>query len=152
MDVSQAKAIVERDLEGLLDTFGLGHWDVRVDLDAIRDEGPNTIGISSPNADYEHAYIRLDAEAIATEDKLLRVLRHELFHVVVSPLRVYREAANQHLRRGSPAYGSDQRTWEHFEEQVICNLERLYKGLTATAKAAPEKSGKPRKAPKRKKG
>jgi hypothetical protein len=137
MDRGEAQAVIAREIEGLTRRLGLTHWEVRVSTEPFRrGPGDSPLGECTPDADYEHAYVQLDADAIDTEEKLLRVFRHELFHVLLAPFRVYREAVTTHVRAGTAADRTEQRVWRHAEEQAVVNLERMYRGLAGPAPAA----------------
>jgi hypothetical protein len=58
------------------------------------------------------------------------VLRHELFHVVLSPYDLYERAvANAGLTDDMDRVLG--RVWTHVMEKAVINLERAFHGLTA---------------------
>jgi hypothetical protein len=131
MDRSAVEAIVRREIEPLKERLGLAHWHTAVDLGPIED---GAIGQCSRKIDYDKAYIELDPGRLDDEEEILKVLRHELFHVIVSPFDLFeRGVANAGLSGAMNAVLG--RVWDHAVEQAVINLERMFAGLTR-----PEKS------------
>ncbi len=92
MDQSAVKRLVERDLETLMRAFGVPHWSIRVCYGPIdgADDGCMAQGHCHRLIDYESATITLDPANLDDEDEVLKTLRHELMHVVLSPFDLLR--------------------------------------------------------------
>lgn len=126
MDRSEAKAIVERHLEPLAESMGIGHWRLRVQYGPIEGGDAKTAlyGTCRPLPEYERATIELDPEQFDDEAELLRTLRHELFHAVLGPLELLMRVAVYGL---GGRHGQSVRSAATYAiEGVIRNLERLW--------------------------
>jgi hypothetical protein len=127
MDRSAVKKVIEANIKDLLEKLGLPHWDIKIELGPI--EGGAT-GQCGRKIDYNQAYVELDPELLDDEEHVLKVLRHELFHVVLSPYDLYERAvANAGLSDDMDRVLG--RIWTHAMEKAVINLERLFSGLTA---------------------
>lgn len=130
MDRSQVRALVADALPGLLTRLGLAHWRVEVAYDLRADcESFAVLGRCTRIGEYNGARIELDADALATEADVLRTLRHELLHVVLAPLDLYRATL-------APLFDETSSTmaeviWSYCIEKTVVNLERMVAGLTA---------------------
>lgn len=131
MDRAAAKAVVDREIEGLMGRLGVPHWRVKVAYGRISgDEAGVVHGQCTRLYDYNTATIELDPEALEDEAHALRVLRHELFHVVLSPFDLFGVAVDE-AGLGKPLRDVLDRVWRHSCEKACINLERMYQGLTA---------------------
>jgi hypothetical protein len=133
---------VEKEIESLTERLGLGHWSVVVSYEPQTTDDPDRIpsGRCTPLVDYDSARIVLNPEAFDGQDEVRKTLRHEMFHLVVSPYRVYRQAVVASQPDGSPLVAVLDEVWTHADERAVKNLERMYHGLT-----------KPKPKPKKKK-
>jgi hypothetical protein len=132
MDRSGVRRIVERNIEDLLHKLGIGHWKIVVEYELPDDpRGRRAACDCLPLTPYNQARIRIDPNEIDDADDLLMKLRHELFHILLSPYRVYRHVQAATIPAGSPADEQEDRLWEYCDEQAVINLERMYQGLTA---------------------
>jgi hypothetical protein len=143
MDSSAVRAVVEKELEPLMNRLGLGHWRVVVGYEPHTSEDTDCIpaGRCTPLVDYNSARIVLNPEAFEADEDLLKTLRHELFHLVVSPYHVYLHAVSASLPDKSPLAPVLDEVWIHAMEMAVINLERMYFGLTRK----PEPKPKPKK-------
>jgi hypothetical protein len=144
MDRSAVGAIVERELKPLQEKLGLCHWDIEVECGPIQGGGN---GQCSRSADYDRATIELDPEQLDDEAHVLKVLRHELFHIVHSPFDLY-SCAVDNAGLGKTMDDVLDRIWRHACEKTVINLERMYNGFTdktseATTGPASEPDGPP---------
>lgn len=130
MDRSEVIKIVDRSIDPLLRRFGIEHWKVEVCYDLRADNGiAHNSARCTRMADYNRAIIEFDPDQFDDEASVLRSLRHELFHVLLSPFDVYSNAAEAALH-DSATTAILARVWSHSVEQAVINLERLYDGLT----------------------
>lgn len=134
MDRSAVKAIVEAHLPGLQKRFGLERFEIEVDYGPR--ENPNHEADCGRNVHYDKAYIGFDPEKYDDEAKVIRHLRHELFHVVLTPFDLF----YQHTTIGLA--GDDEKRadaiWTFSIEQCIKAMERLYDGLSSPSKGEVE--------------
>lgn len=132
MDRSAVQAVVERELGPLLQRLGIGHWKVRCSYAPAPDQDDGTLlrGECTRLVDYQDAHIRFNPEAFDDEDAVLVTLRHELFHVILSPFDLYTSAVERAQVEG-PAAEVLERIREHVLEQIVINLERMFSGLSA---------------------
>jgi hypothetical protein len=139
VDRSAVVRIVGRTIEPLMERLGIPHWHIEVIYGPLTDDGerpsPGTRYVAECNASipYDQASIRIDPEQIDDEEHLLEVLRHELFHVLVSPFNLHRNIQVATIESGSPADEQEGGLWKYCEEQAVINLERMYLGLTRVA-------------------
>lgn len=131
MDRSAVKAIVDREIEPLMRRLGIPHWRITVSLEPApqKDSGRYLSGHVDRFVDYEHAHVTLNPEAFDDESDVLRVLRHELLHVVLAPIDVFVNAVEATLE-GHAAAPTLQAVWTHAMERAVGHLERMYRGLT----------------------
>lgn len=132
MDRSKVQEIVEREIESLMRRLGIPHWNVKVRLDQIGQapDGWRRVGQCDLRPDYNRAIVEINPDDIDDEQHLMKVLRHELFHILLSPYTVYREIVAQYVPTGTPEDRADTRAYTHFMEQAVVNLERMFQGLT----------------------
>jgi hypothetical protein len=122
LDLSECKRIVERHILPLKDAFGLRYWTITVTYRPRR----KSKGKCNGDASYEQATINLDPDRFedGDEDDVLSVLRHELFHVVISPINLVRHLALLGIE--GREYDRMLVTLNYAGEQTIRNLERLW--------------------------
>jgi hypothetical protein len=129
MDRSAARAIVDREIEPLMRRLGIPHWHVSVVYDLRADNtSATTQALCHTLVDYNRARIEIDPDAIDDEADLLRVLRHELMHVLLSPFDLVANTLRDALDDRSRAVL--QTIQAYAQEQAVINLERMYRGLT----------------------
>jgi hypothetical protein len=138
MDRSAAKAIVDAHLDELQALLGIQHWRVRVSYDPLESERPgwDTLGNCFANPDYDSSLINLNADALDNEEQVLSVLRHELFHVVLSPYNVVENLLAPVLEGDATKRGMFASIWTHAMEQTVINLERMFVALTKAKASA----------------
>lgn len=146
MDRSAVKAIVNRDIQPLMRAFGIPHWNIIVEFEpASPDEtGWQLKGECFPSIDYEKARITLNPEAFENEDELLCTLRHELYHIVLSPFDLFMQSVDETLGDNHQARASLERVWTHAIEMAVINLGRMFVGLMEAKLAKPKQKAKPR--------
>lgn len=138
MDRTVVKAIVDREIGPLMRRLGIRHWGVVVDYDLRRSaDGFEARGECNWHPDYDKAAISLDPDAFADEAEVLEVLRHELFHVVLSPFTVFLNAVKPLTRDDEVKAEMAHSVWDHASEMAVINLERMYLGLTKPAEPSP---------------
>jgi hypothetical protein len=148
MDRSEVRAIVEAEIEPLLDRLGISHWRITVHFGPIEADhrvaaGHKVQGECLKNAPYDMATITLDPEEIHDPEHARKILRHELFHVLLAPFDVYRKFATAFIESKSSGDVQEDNLWEFASEQAVINLERMWRGLqTKGADTMPlDKSG-----------
>jgi hypothetical protein len=141
MDRSAARAIVDREIQSLPGRLGIPHWDVQIGLDLRGDDGVSRIaGQCTVDIDRNKAFIEFCPDEIDDEGHLLEVLRHELFHVVLSPFDLFTSAVDEALAGDDAGIRVLKRIRAHAVEKAVINLERMYQGLTK-GKPEPEPEG-----------
>jgi hypothetical protein len=133
MDRSGVKSIVERELEPLMQRLGVSDWKVRFSYDPEPADGDEHLkhGECTRLVDYNSAHISLNPESFDDEEAVIRTLRHELFHIVLSPFDLYSSAVDR-LEILGPTGVILERLWHHACERSVINLERMFSGLTAS--------------------
>jgi hypothetical protein len=138
MDRSAVKAIVDREIEPMMERLGVPHWQIVVSYDLRDDNGIcRTKGRCTRAIDYNKARIEFDPEECEDEADVLKTLRHELFHIVASPFDLYMQAADQCTKEDSPEEAILDRVFDHAVEKVMINLERMFIGLTDKSAESP---------------
>jgi hypothetical protein len=131
MDRSEVRKIVERELEPLKARLGLSHWSVTVDFDLREPTGNfSTRGQCNFHVDYDKATICFDPDQLDDEAEVLHVLRHELFHIVVSPFSIFMNSIRPFLNTDPVKLDMAESVLTHAMERAVINVERLYRGLT----------------------
>lgn len=139
MDRSAVKAIVGRELGPMCERLGLGHWAIRVSYDLRLDVDSGRVpGQCHRLYDYEKVTIEFDPDGLDDEAEVLRVLRHELLHLVASPFDLYGDAVEK-LTLDESTKDVLHRVWNHAQEMTVVNLERLVRNLTDEPDEAPAK-------------
>jgi hypothetical protein len=138
MDRSAVKAIVERELNPLARRLGVSHWELTVKFD-LRDGdgGRGTQGRCTKYVDYDKAIISLDPDSLADEAEVVRVLIHELLHIVLAPFDVLVNAVGPVLKRDETLAAVLDSVRMNAVEQAVVNLERMYRNLTAPPPGTP---------------
>jgi len=124
MDRSRAAEFLGQHLKPLTSFLCLGHWTFTVCCKPLPDGVRATIDI---NETYEFAEIAFDADKSSTDEELLDTLYHELTHVILSPAEVYFKFASPHFPAGSPFAESERVVRTHAVEQIVINLERVWR-------------------------
>jgi hypothetical protein len=132
MDRSEVKAMVEGELEPLMQRLGIRHWKVRVSYDpeSVDGEGHLKHGECTRLVDYNSAHISLNPESFDDEESVMRTLRHELFHIVLSPFDLYSSSVDRAIEVPNAVREILDRVWNHACERAVINLERMFFELT----------------------
>lgn len=127
MDKSEVKVVVDREMRGALDRFGIGHWKVTVKYEPP--SNPAWCASCERDVDYNDATVRLDPDQHDDEAAVVRSLEHELLHIALAPFDLYREAMTQHIPNGTTEAKQEARLHAFAVEQTVINLERIVRGL-----------------------
>jgi hypothetical protein len=122
LDRSECKAIVEREIPGLVRALGIQHWHIEVDYKPLDDAAAEC----TRHLDYERADIAIDPASVGDEAYLLKALRHELFHVVIAPMDLFGNCMECGLDGAEKE--RVERVWRHAMETTVKALERLWDG------------------------
>jgi hypothetical protein len=138
LDQSAVERIVRREIEPLKEKLGLRDWGIKVHFD-LKSESIEAIASGECNwlIDYEKATIRLAPAELETEEEVIEVLRHEMFHIVLAPISIYANAIRPALEGDAARRAMAESVFTHAVERMVINLERMYRGLTAGAPQAP---------------
>jgi hypothetical protein len=131
MDRSEFKAIVEREIEPLMERLGVLHWEITVSYD-LRGEydGAQAEAQCMRLVEYNKAWIEFDPDQFEDEEQVKRALRHELFHVVISPFDLFTAAVKTALGSEEAVCSVMERVQNHVTEKTVINLERMYQGVS----------------------
>jgi len=131
MDESKVREWIAANEEKLRAAMGLAHWKVTWFFEPLtaRTGGPDDacLGRCEILPDYDRAIIRLNFAELEDESHLERIAVHELLHVTLVPMQVYREWASQTIEGGSAADHQEDRLWDYLIEQTLLCLERLWR-------------------------
>lgn len=125
MDASSLRALLDTWTPVYAQRFGLSHWRIETHVVGIPDEGgQTTLGDVEVMPERERASVRLNALALDNEVEALATLRHELLHIVVSPMQLFLDSV---LARLPEEQHTDLRQLFAFaDEMSVRNLERLH--------------------------
>jgi hypothetical protein len=132
MDRSKVKEIVEASLGPLVSRLGIDRWTIGVDYDLRESDGlTRSRGLCNWHPDYDKASINLDPDSFGSEEEVAKVLRHELFHVLLAPYTVFLNAVKPLMQDDPIKAAMAEAIWTHACERAVINLERMYVGLTS---------------------
>jgi hypothetical protein len=141
MDRSAVKAIVEAHIDEYKEILGIAHWHITVGFDLRDPHAKATVsGECTWYIDYERAAIRLDPDALDSEEEVLEVLRHELMHIVIAPISVFWNMVKPLLKDDPTRMEMANSVHTHSIERCIINLERMYQNLSHKAGPCPTPS------------
>lgn len=135
MDASEVKAIVDRNIERAMGELGVPHWRVSVDYEAI--ETPNwSAQCDRRGRDYWEASITLDPSRFDNARAVVRAMYHELAHLILAPMDVYRDITSAHIVNDTAEAHQERVLWTHAIEGCVTALERgmLADFISATVK------------------
>jgi hypothetical protein len=132
VDRSAVKVLYEAHILALMKAVGIPHWEIgiRMDLDdRDADAGFSSQGKCTYNVDYNRATINVQPDELANADQALEVLRHELYHCVLSPFELVKQVAVELLDDDHQAIAALSRVYQHACEQGVVNLGRMWIGV-----------------------
>jgi hypothetical protein len=131
MDRSAVEATVAREIGPLCARLGIEGWKIAVSYDpeSVDGDGHLKHGECTRLVDYNSAHISLNPESFEDEDAVLRTLRHELFHVVLSPFDLYSSAVDRAIDTPASVREILDRVWNHACERAVINLERMFSAM-----------------------
>ena len=135
MDRSVVESIVNDHITRLTSQFGLHQWEISAGYhpEPADDEGSLKRGECTRLIDYHIAHISLNPDAFADEAAVLATLRHELFHVVLSPFDLYTSAVER-IELPEIAEELLERVRDHSIERCVAGMERMWVGLASTTR------------------
>lgn len=111
--------------------FGLSHWEIGLAVqeskaDETRGATYGTAAMVDCDPDAERALVTLFANRATSGDLIREFIRHELLHVVASPMDTFATVVgNSMVMHTGPHMASFARTFTHFNESLIRRLELL---------------------------
>jgi hypothetical protein len=131
MDRSAVKKVVDDNIEGLLEKLGIAHWKVRISYDLRSGtEIARHSGYCTRLVDYNKAHVEIDCDECDDEAEVLKILRHELFHIVLAPIDILTNALDAAVTKDEALRGAMESIRTHAIEKAVINLERMWHGLT----------------------
>lgn len=120
LDVTRIKEITEKAIDFYKTTFGLKDWRISVEYGIPKSENPELI-YAQVDAIYERqrATILINTTLFTDEKQLLETIRHEMFHLVTSPIQLLYSFVPQ----------EQQALIEFVEESIVRGLERMYENM-----------------------
>ena len=141
MDDSAVRAIVDKRIKRAMQEIGIPHWHITIEY------GPTGVdnwaaSCDRRGRDYWHATITLDPAVLDDDEHVLTCLYHELAHVLLAPLDVYRDAVTARIHSGGDEAAQTQEAilWTHAIEACTTALGR---GLLRPLAAPDEKEATP---------
>src|SRR5690625_2021060 len=119
MEAMDVRAIVDQHAPRLKKASGIERWDVRITVERCPEQ---VKGQCEADPRYMIAEIQIDPEHAEDEDDVVKTLRHEMLHVLVSQFEVYR-AAVHHLVDSEDALNAIDEVWTFATENVVHNIE-----------------------------
>jgi hypothetical protein len=138
MDRDTLRQFVVDNIDSMTRPLGISHWKIDVLFDLRCPDGDYvTKAECNRKPSYDRALINLNAGEIEDEEDARKVLLHELFHVVLSPFDLCRNAGESHWRDDPIKSEMMQEIWTFCVEQAVINLERMHRGLTTNTETQP---------------
>lgn len=123
MEVSEARALVEKHVHWLVDFMGVSHWSIQVSYPYQPDEERGVAARVHMHPDYDLAEVYLHPNMQEDEIAVVRNLRHELLHLNLSPIELFWQVIRE--RVPEEEHGAMQRLFTHAVESSVRNLERM---------------------------
>lgn len=123
LEVSQVRALVEAHMPRMVQQFQLNDWWIYTKYEQLSDvdwRGQVDLG----QADYKRATIRFNVLFLDSDEDVLRVLRHELLHLLLAPFEIYDDVVYQYVHEDAVATKVRSRMRTHALEMIVGNLER----------------------------
>jgi len=145
MEASQVRAIVAKYAPALMEKLGIPHWSIVFYYDLRETKGNFAKkGECTRQARYDRATIAFDPAEFADEQDVLKVLRHELIHVVLSPFDLFWHAAGACWADDPVKEAMMDAVWNHAVEQAVICIERVCEGHGPTELVAAVPHPKPK--------
>lgn len=125
MDKSQVRGIVEDNIKRMMSALQVQDWSIDVSYGPNDGDFAGATAVVMRRVDYKIATINFDPEQLGSEETVLRALRHELLHLHLGQVDVYREAVGQFLPTAVDVTGVEERIWRYAHEQVVHRLEMM---------------------------
>lgn len=127
MDQSKVREIVEAHLADYQIAFGIPHWRITVWYDHELD----STGRVNLQPEYDQCGITLNYTELEDDEMVLRVLRHEMFHIVNSPQKTFCDAVAAFFNSVSEpaAWAVLNSIYALCNERTVKHLERMYIGM-----------------------
>ncbi len=139
MDKSAVSAIIEAQGADIATTLGLQAWRLGFNVDLSEpdgEDGTRTLGSATTLIDYNVATINLNPNQFDDAEGVLAAMRHEFYHILLSPIDLYHEAVQLATEDADDAVTRIlERTFTHAIEQTVIAVERMYSGLTHAEKS-----------------
>lgn len=124
MDKSVVKAWLDEHARKIIDLFGLRHWHVNIEIG--RCPSPGAGGECRAKMEYERATIWIDHEEIDDVEELERVFKHEVAHILHSPMTMLWAAMAEFVPTDSNEERSMKAIWSFAIELTVKNIERMH--------------------------
>lgn len=129
MEKAEIKPWVDANAQLLIKEYGLPHWKINFDYVQISDLNWDGRCTSMPK--YEQAFIEINCPKVDDFKDLEEIVRHELAHVVHSPLHFFEEAVFEALAKlpySEPLQASLRYSYTVAAELIVKNIERMHSG------------------------
>jgi len=110
--------------------MSLGLWDIQFVAAKSSDADDGRIGLCSPLVSYETAVVTLYSDRVHTRVDVLRSVRHELIHIMLSDVDMIVECARTAIGDNTEIFEIARR---HAEERQVLATERLLDSVSLTA-------------------
>jgi hypothetical protein len=131
MDASEVREIVAKYAPALMEKLGIPHWSIVFYYDLRESTGDGEFakrGECIRQVRYDRATIRFDPAEFSDEQEVLKILRHELIHVVLAPFDLFWHAAEAHWQDDPVKTEIMNAVWDHVVEQAVINVRRVCEG------------------------
>lgn len=131
MDASAVHTIIQAHEERIVTALGLEAWRIQYTIEAIPD-GPYA-AMCERWPEYQRATITIDPARAADDEDVLDSLVHELLHIVLSPIDLYRAIVTPYVPEGAP----DESAETAFTHAIESTLRGLEVGLALSLRSLP---------------
>ncbi len=129
MDESAVRKVVESNLEALAGALGLERWKITIRFERCQDAGGDryvTQAQCDMKGEYETAIITLDHAEFNDDAHVIATLTHELTHIMLAPLDVYRDFAAAAVTGNPVMERQAAELWTSAIEKTVLGLERAW--------------------------
>jgi hypothetical protein len=127
----RVRQIVADEMPRIANELGVGHWSIHFKIISSEVEEDQSRANCDAMPEYEFARIAIVAAGYGQGDEqdLVHDIRHELFHIVTSPIERLEDTIKAALGEESPLSPALLEVARQVAEEMVVNLERMYQAM-----------------------
>jgi len=123
MDKTIAEAIIKQEFPRYQKLFHLQDWTITFKYRWIDDEDDLTFGNCVAEPGYKTATIAINHDLLDNKEELLKVMRHEMIHILHSSFDIYRDAIEKLL--GKSEFEALDTVYSYCSEEAVMFIENI---------------------------